>query len=146
MVRDPAEFRDRGFSSEEEEDWIAAVFWAETAVGWRDAGFEPEEAHLWAETGFAPRQAASWRALLTPLSDARKRSDSDEHTDWHMWREVMAAAANWRHEGFSVADTDRWVKAGLQLHDSKRAAGYRAEGLTPDDARSAPSDQHTSTS
>ncbi len=143
VVRDPAEFSDRGFSPEEEEEWIAAVFWAESAEGWRDAGFKPEEAHLWAETGFEPQAAARWRTLLTPLSKKLKGSGSDEHADWHTWREVNAAAANWHHDGFSVADTERWVKAGFHLHDSKRAAGYRAEGITPDEVRTPPGDQPT---
>ncbi len=138
MVRDPAEFSDRGFSPEEQEEWIAAVFWAEGASAWRDAGFEPEEAHVWCEAHFEPQDAIPWRALLTPLSTAHL--ERSQHVEWHTWREVSAAAANWRHDGFSFADTDRWLKAGLQLHDSKRAAGYRAEGIGPDEAHAASRD------
>jgi hypothetical protein len=144
MVRDPAEFSDRGFSPEEQEEWIAAVFWAEQASAWRDAGFEPEEAHVWCEAHVEPQDAIPWRALLTPLSTAHlKRS---QHVEWHTWREVAAAAANWRHHGFNLADTDQWLKAGLQIHDSKLAAGYRTEGIGPDEARATSRDQAASTS
>jgi hypothetical protein len=59
---------------------------------------------------------------------------------------VSAAAANWRHDGFSLADTDQWMKAGFRLHDSKLASGYRADGIGPDEARAASRDQPTSAS
>ncbi len=135
-MRDPAEFSDRGFSPEEAHDWDVAFFWAETAARWRDAGFEPEEAHIWAEAGFEPQEAARWRALLTPLSSAHLTHPGKD-VEWHMWREIYAAAANWLHDGFSLANTDRWLKAGLGLRDFKLAASYRAEGIGPEEARAA---------
>jgi hypothetical protein len=137
VAGDPAEFSDRGFSPEEAEDWTRAFFWAERAAPWRDAGFEAEEAHVWVEAHFEPHDAGPWRALITPLSTAHLKHAG--HKEWHRWREVSSAAANWRHDHFTLDETDRWLKAGFQLFDSKLAADYRAEGLGPDEAHAATS-------
>jgi hypothetical protein len=112
--------------------------WAEGAAAWRDAGFEPEEAHLWAENHFEPTEAAQWRALLTSFDRPHpKRSEQDDHVEWHTWRAVSAAATWWRHLGFSLAETEQWLKAGFEPEDAKPAAGYRDEDLSPDEARAA---------
>lgn len=137
-VLDPAEFSDRGISPEEVEEWITAFFGGEAAAAWRDAGFEPEEAHIWGETDIEPKEAARWRALLAPPDSPHwKHPEQDNHTEWHTWREVCAAAAWWRHRGFSPAEAKRWLKAGFEPQDARLAAGYRDEGLGPQEARAA---------
>jgi hypothetical protein len=136
-VRDPAEFSDRGFSPEEAEDWIAAVFGGEAAAAWRDAGFEPEEAHIWCATGLESTEAARWRALLAPPdSPYWEHPEQDDHTEWHTWREVCAAATWWLPR-FSLAEAERWLEAGFEPGDARLAAGYRDEGLGPQEARAA---------
>jgi hypothetical protein len=132
VVRDPGEFSDRSFSPEDAEDWTRAFFWGEGAAAWRDAGFEPEEAQIWDESDLEPEEAARWRALLTPAASSRMNPKQGDHTEWHAWREACAAAAWWRALGFSLAEAERWLRAGFQVgtHNSPLATGTKASART----------------
>jgi len=136
-VRQPvgAEWRRRGFTTQQGRRWLEAGFTTEQARRWLKAGFDVNRAARLRASGCTPESAQAWNnPRLAPVWVIRLRQAGVLASDVSRLRAhgfSVDEILDWSNAGFSVDDAPIWRTVG----SPRVARAYRQAGYSFHDAR-----------